>query len=183
MSVSFGRVSHLELVLGSTTEGEYVKGKRLDVLLWLALYGFNVRAFQMSLKEEPQKYHFEMFDPQFASSPIRVEFYARRGWKEIHRGAGKESTIVMEGTEIQSLKTGQVLNVKNDPHYKLPPGFNPPAKRVLHPFNRYPRNAKCFCGSEKKFKKCHKDTFPMYVLEHDYPRLKKLFDLYEEKFL
>jgi len=38
--------------------------------------------------------------------------------------------------------------------YKLKPGF------VWNPMLKTPRNAKCPCGSGKKFKKCHMPGMP-----------------------
>lgn len=48
---------------------------------------------------------------------------------------------------------------------------------VWSPLSRYPANAKCFCGSGKKFKKCHKDQVKMAVKPEEAEQLKKYVDM------
>lgn len=48
---------------------------------------------------------------------------------------------------------------------------------VWSPLMRYPMNAKCFCGSGKKFKKCHKDQVKMACKPEEAEQLKKYVDM------
>ena len=41
--------------------------------------------------------------------------------------------------------------------YKPKPGY------TWNPFRKYPQNLPCYCGSGKKFKKCHRDVLPVCV--------------------
>ena len=34
---------------------------------------------------------------------------------------------------------------------------------VWNPFSKYPNNLPCYCGSGKKFKKCHQATIPLTI--------------------
>lgn len=54
--------------------------------------------------------------------------------------------------------------------------FIPKDGHVWSPLLRYPKNAKCFCGSGKKFKACHKDNMKMAVLPDEAKQLKAYVD-------
>lgn len=47
---------------------------------------------------------------------------------------------------------------------------------VWSPLLRYPKNAKCFCGSGIKFKKCHDGRIKMAVMPDEAEQLKKYVD-------
>ena len=47
---------------------------------------------------------------------------------------------------------------------------------VPNPFNKWPRNLPCFCGSGKKFKKCHDGNFSEPVTPEEAEKLKPDFD-------
>lgn len=51
---------------------------------------------------------------------------------------------------------------------------------VWSPLNKYPMNAKCFCGSGIKFKKCHRDQVKMAVTPEEAAELKKYVDHIKE---
>jgi hypothetical protein len=46
--------------------------------------------------------------------------------------------------------------------YKLVGVVELKAQIAAHPFHKYPRNAVCYCGSGRKFKKCHGQVLPLY---------------------
>ena len=48
-------------------------------------------------------------------------------------------------------------NLKRNKYYALPSGY------VWNPLKSHPRNGKCPCGSEKKFKKCHLNTMTLVL--------------------
>ena len=45
-----------------------------------------------------------------------------------------------------------------------------------HPFNNWPANLWCFCGSGKKFKKCHAGQFPPYITVNEWEILNPDFE-------
>lgn len=53
---------------------------------------------------------------------------------------------------------------------KLRPGV------VYNPFGSWPPNLWCFCGSGRKFKKCHDGRIPVGCSEHQFETLKKDFE-------
>lgn len=44
-------------------------------------------------------------------------------------------------------------------HSKLK-GYAPEKTHTWNPFKKYPHNLACYCGSGKKFKKCHANNIP-----------------------
>lgn len=54
--------------------------------------------------------------------------------------------------------------------------FIPKPGHVWSPLLRYPRNAKCFCGSGKKFKTCHQGNMKMAVTPEEAKHLKAYVD-------
>lgn len=54
--------------------------------------------------------------------------------------------------------------------------FIPQQGLVWSPLLRYPKNAKCFCGSGTKFKRCHKDNMKMAVTPEEAKHLKAYVD-------
>ena len=54
--------------------------------------------------------------------------------------------------------------------------FIPQPGLVWSPLLRYPRNAKCFCGSGKKFKGCHYGNMKMAVTPEEAKHLKAYVD-------
>ncbi len=51
--------------------------------------------------------------------------------------------------------------------------FIPKPGHVWSPLIRYPKNAKCFCGSGVKFKRCHYGNMKMAVLPDEAEQLRK----------
>ncbi len=50
--------------------------------------------------------------------------------------------------------------------------YKPKEGYVHNPLLKYPRNSTCFCGSEKKFKKCHLRSLSGTVSKDDEKELK-----------
>lgn len=50
------------------------------------------------------------------------------------------------------------------------------ANNVKNPFNKWPRNLSCFCGSGQKFKKCHENKLNLIISQKEYEVLKPDFD-------
>lgn len=49
-------------------------------------------------------------------------------------------------------------------------------KSVLNPFRKWPSNLQCFCGSGKKFKKCHQHTLGQYCSKEEAEALRPDFE-------
>lgn len=45
--------------------------------------------------------------------------------------------------------------------------------KAINPLSKYPRNLACFCGSGKKFKKCHLYLVPKYIYKTELKKLSK----------
>lgn len=54
--------------------------------------------------------------------------------------------------------------------------FQPGLGQTFNPFEKWPSNWECFCGSSVKFKKCCRAKLAHYISEHDAKILKQEFD-------
>ena len=48
--------------------------------------------------------------------------------------------------------------------------------KSTNPLSKYTRNLACYCGSGKKFKKCHLNTIPKYINKTQANKLSKYLE-------
>lgn len=77
-----------------------------------------------------------------------------------HVGRHTYSAIIPKEKSYNKINVNEV-DPKNEP--------------VPNPFNQWPNNLSCYCGSGKKFKRCHRADMPKHISKADHPALDESF--------
>lgn len=144
--------------------------KQVDFLSWLTTHGFDVGDMELRLDDKWKPFEFS-FKEQ--GTQVTVQWEAKRGL---------DATKPDQHTLIQGVK---IINAPGLTTTRTEQANLGPIRRDEidpHPFKKYPRNMKCFCGSGKKFKVCHLEQIPIWCLKKDTARLKGMFDQFMANF-
>ena len=153
--------------------------KRIDFLTGLADDGFDVGAMEHGLSDKWQEVKYTIKTPAKLGmnvpkgKVVTVEFYARKNLDsskpDEHVQIKDVRFVNAEPPKVRRTKQADLGPIRKD-------------EVEAHPFLKYPRNMPCFCGSGKKFKKCHLKEIPQVVFKHQAPQLKALLNQYLDTF-
>ena len=153
-------------------QAEPIKTQQVDFLVWLKQRGFVVDDMENMLDDTWKPFEFSFKDG--GEKNITVKWKAKRG---LDATKPDQHTLI---SDVQFVNLPDDVKVKKISQAELGPirrdEIDP------HPFRKYPRNMKCFCGSGKKFKVCHIELIPHWCLKKDTPQLKAMFTAFMDNF-
>lgn len=155
--------------------------QRIDFLSGLAKDGFDVGEMEKTLSDKWVKVTYKVKDPKNLGIEddvsLTVEFEAKRGLDSAKKD---EHTLITNVIMYDDANEYEPENVKRVKQADLGPIRRDEVEP--HPARKYPRNWPCFCGSGKKFKKCHLEQVPHWILKNEAPRVKAMIDAFKENF-
>lgn len=146
----------------------------LDFFQWLHDCNIDTKQILEESKKQPWKwigFEYEVNDDRVSAFPMKVEF------KTLFQDNNqtllvKDSSIVEKTSQGERPAEKVTIKTAADGTRKI----EMRTEISAHPFKKYPRNMVCYCGSEKKFKKCHGLVLPDYCHAPEEAGLKKLMD-------
>lgn len=156
--------------------------KQIDFLTGLKEDGFDVGEMEKTLSDKWVEVNYTLNDPSKLGikapkgQKIGVSFFASRG---LDAEKDKQHTLIkdvrfvgFDGAKMPKVKRTSQANLGPIKRSEVEP----------HPFRKFPRNWPCFCGSGKKFKKCHMDEVPQWIMKNQAPQVKAMFKQYMAAF-
>jgi len=159
--------------------------QRKDFFQWLSECGIDTQQVVDECKKHPDVFmgfDYEVTDESLSTLPMQVMFHAKY--------VSESQLLKMQDVTVTYINKDKDGNKKpGPPHHAVQLVKRKDGSFVAkmdaeiqgHPFHGYPRNAPCFCGSGKKYKKCHFLEIPAYCLNKDYKNLKAYFDMMIQK--